>query len=89
MYKYKSKYIFKKGGKVVGKSHDKGGEKFIVKSTGQLVELEGGEGVINKRSMSDDQEYVVEGTPSQIASAINEIDNNGVSFSKGADIKPK
>jgi TP901 family phage tail tape measure protein len=36
------------GGMVVGKSHSQGGEKF--KAGGRVVELEGGEAVINKRS---------------------------------------
>lgn len=39
---------FAKGGMVVGKSHAQGGEKFSV--GGRVVELEGGEAVINKRS---------------------------------------
>ena len=57
-----------------------------VKSTGQKIEVEGGEGIINKKSMSDDRVFEVKGTPKQIASAINEIDDNGVSFDKGASI---
>lgn len=39
---------FAKGGLVEGKSHAQGGEKFAV--GGRVVELEGGEAVINKRS---------------------------------------
>lgn len=39
---------FADGGMVVGKSHAQGGEKFAV--GGRVVELEGGEAVINKRS---------------------------------------
>ena len=39
---------FAKGGMVYGKSHAHGGEKFAV--GGRVVELEGGEAVINKRS---------------------------------------
>jgi hypothetical protein len=39
---------FALGGMVVGKSHAQGGEKFAV--GGRVVELEGGEAVINKRS---------------------------------------
>ena len=41
---------FAKGGMVVGKSHEQGGEKFAV--GGRVMELEGGEAVINKRSTS-------------------------------------
>jgi len=39
---------FANGGMVQGKSHAQGGEKFAV--GGRVVELEGGEAVINKRS---------------------------------------
>tara|TARA_R100001015_G_C4634004_1_gene199747 strand:- start:3480 stop:4088 length:609 start_codon:yes stop_codon:yes gene_type:complete len=77
---------FNRGGFTKGPSHADGGIPMVVKSTGQKVELEGGEGVINKKSMSDDKIYKVEGTPRQIASAINEIDGNGVQFDKGAKI---
>ena len=41
---------FADGGMVHGKSHAQGGEKFAV--GGRVVELEGGEAVINKRSTS-------------------------------------
>ena len=41
---------FARGGMVHGKSHANGGEKFAV--GGRVVELEGGEAVINKRSTS-------------------------------------
>lgn len=40
--------FFAKGGMVNGKSHSQGGEKFAV--GGRVVELEGGEAVINKKS---------------------------------------
>ena len=46
-----------KGGLTKGKSHDEGGIKMVVKSTGQRVELEGGEGVLNKKVKSDDKKY--------------------------------
>lgn len=61
------------GGYLNGKSHAEGGEKFIVQNTGQLVELEGGEAVINKKSISDDSEYSIKGTPKEIASCVNEL----------------
>ena len=41
---------YAKGGMVYGNSHAQGGEKFAV--GGRVVELEGGEAVINKRSTS-------------------------------------
>lgn len=75
-----------KGGFTIGPSHAEGGIPMTVKSTGQKIEVEGGEGIINKKSMADNRKFKVEGTPRQIASAINEIDGNGVSFDKGAQI---
>ena len=75
-----------KGGFTKGPSHADGGIPMTVKSTGQKIEVEGGEAIINKKSMSDNRKYKVEGTPREIASAINEIDGNGVSFDKGAKI---
>ncbi len=68
------------GGKVHGKSHSKGGEKFDIH--GRVVELEGDEGVINKRSMRSKKEYQVKGSPAKIASCINELEG-GVKFEKG------
>jgi hypothetical protein len=62
---------FAKGGLVKGKTHAQGGEHFIVRSTGQRVELEGGEGVINRRSMASRDVITATGTPAQIASQIN------------------
>ena len=75
-----------KGGFTIGPSHAEGGIPMTVKSTGQKIEVEGGEGIINKHSMADNRVYEVKGTPKQIASAINEIDGNGVSFDEGAEI---
>tara|TARA_Y100001972_G_C7588601_1_gene295096 strand:+ start:231 stop:587 length:357 start_codon:yes stop_codon:yes gene_type:complete len=74
----------KKGGFLKGKSHDDGGIKAIVTDTGQPVELEGDEVIINKKSMRDDKTYTVSGTPKQIASAVNSMDGNGVTFDEGA-----
>ena len=74
----------KKGGLLKGKSHDDGGIQAVVVDTGQPVELEGDEVIINKKSMNDDREFTVTGTPKEIASAINSIDDNGVKFDEGA-----
>lgn len=62
---------FALGGVVRGKAHSQGGEHFIVRSTGQHVELEGGEAVINRRSMASRDIISATGTPAQIASVIN------------------
>ena len=70
-----------KGGITEGKSHKEGGIPMVVKSTGQQVELEGGEGVINKRNMASNKTYDFEGeelTICEIASEINKTDGNGV-----------
>ena len=50
-----------KGGITKGKSHAEGGIPMVVKSTGQKVELEGGEGVINKKNMADTKKHEFEG----------------------------
>lgn len=69
-----------RGGKVRGRRHRDGGEPFTVRGTGQRVELEGGEAVINRRSMASREVLSVTGTPSQIASQINSFKGYGVPF---------
>lgn len=73
------------GGLLEGDTHAQGGIKAIVTDTKQPVELETGEAIINANSMADPTSYVVEGTPSEIASAINEV-GGGVTFDPGANI---
>lgn len=54
-----------------------------VKSTGQQVELEGGEGVVNKAVMASKQQVVLDGkklTPCEAVSEINQMAGNGVNF---------
>lgn len=82
-YSVISDYEFKMetGGKVYGKRHSEGGEKFKMKRSGKILELEEGEGVINRNSMNDQNVYKVEGTIEEIASCINE-QNGGVKFSE-------
>jgi hypothetical protein len=70
-----------KGGITKGKSHKEGGIPMVVKSTGQQVELEGGEGVTNKRNMASDTKYEFQGkqmTTCEITSALNSANGNGV-----------
>ena len=83
-----------------GKSFDAGAE---VEKDGEKIEhpelkkeatntdvddvIDSGSVIINRRSMVDDKEYEVTGTPKQIASAINSIDGNGVVIEEGAEIK--
>ena len=75
-------YVFAKGGLAYGNSHDKGGMPMKVGSTGQNIEIEGGEGVINKRSMQMTKKVNFEGkmmTPCEVISKINEM-GGGVKF---------
>jgi len=87
---------FADGGVVVGKRHSESdengtGEKFLVQSTGQLVELEGGEGVLCKESMQSKKIYKFEGkemTGREIASYLNHK-YGGVEFAKGGEVDDK
>jgi GNAT superfamily N-acetyltransferase len=87
---------FADGGVVVGKRHSESdefgtGEKFLVESTGQIVELEGGEGVLCKESMQSWHYYKFDGkemTGRQIASYLNHK-YGGVEFAKGGEVDEK
>ena len=71
------------GGLTKGPSHAKGGIKMKVKSTGQNIEVEGGEGIINKHVMSSKKKISYKGkkaTPCEIASDLNQQTGNGVKF---------
>ena len=73
-----------KGGLTKGKSHKEGGIPMTVKSTGQKIEVEGGEGIVNKHSMSSDKKYEYEGkekTTCEIVSDLNQKEGDGVGFS--------
>ena len=77
-------FVGARGGLIDGKSHAEGGVTF---TSGQSrIELEGGEGVINKRTMQSKDIVSVTGTPRQIASQINSMNGYGVSFSSGGFI---
>lgn len=80
--------LYAKGGLAYGNSHDKGGIPLKVSSTGQNIEIEGGEGVVNKRSMQMTKKLEFEGkelTPCEVVSKINEM-GGGVKF-KCADVQ--
>lgn len=80
--------MYEKGGLAYGNSHDKGGIPLEVSSTGQKIEIEGGEGVVNKRSMQMNKKLEFEGkklTPCEVVSKINEM-GGGVKF-KCSDVK--
>lgn len=77
-----------KGGLLVGKSHKAGGIPMVVNSTGQKVELEGNEVIINKLNATNDSDrFKVVGTIKQISSLVNEVDGNGVKFADTAGAK--
>lgn len=69
------------GMKLVGPSHEDGGIPGKIKESDQPIEVEGGEVIINKRSMKIKEHITCKGTPEGIASRINEIDGNGIKFS--------
>jgi predicted ABC-type ATPase len=76
------------GGMLVGKRHSEGGIKAINKSTGDPLEMEGGEVVITRNAVSDNKKHDFEGemlTNRQILSRINES-GGGVSFEEGGEI---
>ena len=64
-----------------GKSHKEGGIPMKVRSTGQLIEMEGGELVTNKTNSADPTKFEFEGkklTTCEITSELNSRNNNGV-----------
>lgn len=73
------------GGLLVGQSHDEGGIK--IKTPEGLIEAEGGETILNKRSMALGEQFVCTGTPKEMASKINELEG-GVTFAPGGSCKP-
>lgn len=78
-------------GYLVGKTHDEGGIKAINKSTGQPLEMQGGEVVITAPAVADQTKREFNGemlTNREILSKINEM-GGGVSFAKGGDIPEK
>jgi hypothetical protein len=75
-------------GYLVGKTHAEGGIKAVNKSTGQPLEMQGGEVVITAPAVSDNTKNEFNGkmmTNREILSTINEK-GGGVSFAKGGDI---
>ena len=79
----------KKGGFFEGKSHAEGGIKAKNVDTGQIIEVEGNEVIINKKSVADETLREFEGemlTNRQILSKINE-EGGGVSFEEGGEVK--
>lgn len=78
----------KVGGYLVGNRHAEGGIKAINKSTGQPLEMEGGEVVITRNAVSSGEKHEFEGqmlTNREILSKINES-GGGVSFEDGGEV---
>jgi hypothetical protein len=79
----------KNGGYFEGNSHANGGIKAINKDTGQIIEVEGNEVIINKRSVADTTKREFEGemlTNREILSRINES-GGGVKFEDGGEME--
>jgi hypothetical protein len=76
------------GGYLVGRRHSTGGIKAVNKSTGQPLEMEGGEVVITRDAVSDNTKRSFNGkmmTNRQILSEINQS-GGGVAFADGGEI---
>jgi hypothetical protein len=77
------------GGVLVGKRHSEGGIKAINKSSNSPLEMEGGEVVITRNAVSDNEKKEFEGkmmTNREILSKINE-DGGGVAFADGGKVE--
>lgn len=78
----------KRGGFFKGRSHATGGIKAVNVDTGQPLEVEGNEVIINKRSVQDSKKRMFEGkmmTNREILSKINQ-EGGGVAFEDGGEI---
>ena len=76
-------YMRYKGGLTKGKSHAEGGIKMKVASTGQNIEVEGGEVIVNKKNVADPTKLEFEGeqkTTCEILSDLNSRNGNGVTL---------
>ena len=76
------------GGYLVGRRHSKGGIKAVNNSTGQPLEMEGGEVVITRDAVSDPKKRSFNGkmmTNRQILSEINQS-GGGVAFAEGGEV---
>lgn len=65
-----------KGCTVEGKTHENGGEKFSIKETGQIVELEVDEAVIKADAVKSERTYMFEGKNMTTAAILNKINTD-------------
>jgi 8-oxo-dGTP pyrophosphatase MutT (NUDIX family) len=82
--------IYADGGIIEGRLHsecgdDGCGRKFQVGENGHIIEAERDEAVIVADAFDDEQKYTIEGTPSEVASALN-VMGGGKNFDRGAII---
>lgn len=80
---------FDKGAKIIEDGEQKELPQMKQEATDTDVDdvIDSGSVIINRRSMADEKEYKVTGSPKQIASAINSINGNGVVIEEGAEIE--
>ena len=74
----------KSGGITYGNSHANGGIPVKNKSTNEMLEVEGGEGIVNKHVMASPKKVKLNGkemTLCEAVSSINQMGGNGVKFS--------
>lgn len=78
------------GGITYGASHKEGGIPVKNASTGEMLEVEGGEGIVNKRSMASDKMVKMNGKQMTICEAVSHLNQmeGGVKFSCD-DVKHK
>jgi hypothetical protein len=79
------------GGLLVGKRHSEGGIKAINNSTGQPLEMEGGEVVITRDAVSDPSLHTFDGKEMTQREILSEINQNGggVAFADGGETPNK
>jgi hypothetical protein len=77
---------YARGGYLQGPSHAAGGIQLYSRSGYHFGEAEGGEAIINKKSMKDPKVYTLSGTLSQIASQANAV-HGGVKWESGGVFK--
>ena len=72
----------KRGGITYGKSHAQGGIPVKNQSTGDMLEVEGGEGIVNKRSMASADKVTLNGKEMTICEAVSHLNQmeGGVKF---------
>jgi len=78
----KSMKKIKRGGITYGKSHAEGGIPVKNQSTGDMLEVEGGEGIVNKRSMASADKVTLNGKEMTICEAVSHLNQmeGGVKF---------